>query len=98
VIDAIKQNGETEFAYERLRLLLRLRNSVIHGGAPDVYDSDKYHRYYETYGDDPLFDLEVITARCLRSTVFNGALVEHADPNADLIRAYREGSLARRTT
>ncbi len=32
-----------------LKLLLKLRASVIHGGAPDVYDSEKYHRYLETY-------------------------------------------------
>ncbi len=96
VIDAISKHGETNFEYPRLRLLLGLRNSVIHGGAPDVYESDKYHRYYETYGDDPLFDLERIAAQCLRSTIFEGTLVEHPDPNADIIRAYREGTLRNR--
>lgn len=96
VIDAIRQHGETNFEYERLRLLLGLRASVIHGGAPDVYDAEKYHRYYETYGDDPIFDLELITARSLRATIFANALVEHPDPHADLIKAYREGTLARR--
>lgn len=92
VIDAIGQNGGTGFDYDRLRLLLRLRNSVIHGGAPDVYDSDRYHQYYEQYGDDPLYDLEVITAQCLRACIFEGALVEHPDPHADLIRAYNDDS------
>jgi hypothetical protein len=91
VIDAIGKHDEVNFEYERLKLLLRLRASVIHGGAPDVYDSDKYHRYYEQYGDDPIFDLELITSRCLRSEIFGGLLIEHPDPNADLIRAYREG-------
>lgn len=97
VIDAIGQNGGTGFDYDRLRLLLRLRNSVIHGGAPDVYDSERYHQYYEQYGDDPLYDLEVITAQCLRACIFEGALVEHSDPHADLIRAYQDGTLGRRT-
>jgi hypothetical protein len=95
VIDAMGKHGEANFEYERLKLLLRLRASVIHGGAPDVYDSDKYHRYYEQYGDDPIFDLELITARCLRSEIFGGLLIEHPDPNADLIRAYREGRTGR---
>lgn len=94
VIDAIGQNGGTGFDYDRLRLLLRLRNSVIHGGAPDVYDSDRYHQYYEQYGDDPLYDLEVITAQCLRACIFEGALVEHPDPHADLIRAYNDDGRA----
>ena len=96
VVDAFGRHGEASFEYPRLRLLLGIRNSVIHGGAPDVYESDKYHRYYETYGDDPLFDLERITAQCLRSTIFDGALVEHPDPNAEIIRAYREGTLGNR--
>jgi hypothetical protein len=95
VIDAIGQQSETNFEYERLRLLLGLRNSVVHGGAPDVYDSDKYQQYYENYGDDPIFDLELITARCLRSTVFSNALIEHPDPFADLIQAYKDGTLER---
>src|SRR6202035_3698511 len=34
VIDALTQHGGTAFPYERLRLLLGFRNSVLHGGAP----------------------------------------------------------------
>ena len=90
VVDAIGQRDDMNFDYRRLRLLLSLRASVIHGGAPDVYDSDSYYRYYENYGDDPIRDLELITARCLRFTIFGTALVEHPDPYADVIRAYKE--------
>ncbi len=88
VIDAVGQYGEAGFDYERLRLLLGLRASVIHGGAPDVYDLSKYHRYYESYGEDPIVDLGVIVARCLRAVIFAGTLVPHPDPHADLIRAH----------
>ena len=95
VVDAIGQHSDTSFDYKRLRLLLSLRGSVIHGGAPDVYDSDSYYRYYENYADDPIRDLELITARCLRSKIFGAAFVEHPDPHADLIRAYKEGKLDR---
>lgn len=91
IIEAVGRDGGAGFEYKRLRHLLRLRASVIHGGAPDVYDSDKYHEYYEQYGDDPLHDLEIIAAQCLRACIFEGALVEHPDPHADLIRAYQEG-------
>jgi hypothetical protein len=59
VVEAIGQHGDPK----RLRLLLSLRGSVFHGGAPDVYDSDSYYRYYENYGDNPIRDLELITAR-----------------------------------
>jgi hypothetical protein len=95
VIDAVGQYGGEAFEYRRLKMLLSLRGSVIHGGAPDVYDSKSYHRYYETYLEDPIFDLELITAQCFRSSIFGGALIEHPDPHAELIRAYREGTLKR---
>jgi hypothetical protein len=39
----------------------------------------------------------VITAQCLRVCIFEAALVEHPDPHADLIRAYQDGTLGRRT-
>lgn len=68
VIDALTKHGSTAFPYERLRLLLSLRNSVMHGGAPDVHDSAKYHRYYETYGEDPIVDIELIAAQCFRGS------------------------------
>lgn len=74
-----------EFSEERLRLLIRLRGSVIHGGAPDVYDSRKYARYWNDYGEDPIRDLERITAACLRRAVFDDTLVEHPHTYADLI-------------
>jgi hypothetical protein len=72
---------------QRVRVLLKLRSSVIHGGAPNVHESDKYQRYYETYGEDPIFDLERLTARCLRSFVFGGALKQHSHPHADKVSA-----------
>jgi hypothetical protein len=92
VIEAIRRHDEGAFEPERLKMLLKLRASVIHGGAPDVYDSEKYHRYYERYGDDPIFDLELITAQSLRSTIFGNTLAEHAEPHAELIRAYKAGN------
>jgi hypothetical protein len=93
VVAGAKQYGATNYDSERVTLLMKLRGSVIHGGAPDVYESEKYHRYYDTFGDDPIFDLELIVALCLRTHVFGGALVEHPDPYADVIRAYRDGTL-----
>ena len=85
VLDALMKYGETQFPPERLRLLFKLRGSVIHGGAPDVYDADKYHRYLEAYGDDPITDIELIAATCFRSGIFNNKLVERPD-NREAIR------------
>jgi hypothetical protein len=72
---------------QRLRALMRIRADVIHGRAPDVYDSEEYAPYFDRYGDDPIRDMELVVGRCLRSIVFGDALREHADPNAERIAA-----------
>lgn len=65
VINAVGPVMGNAYDYERLKLLLGLRASVIHGGAPNVYESGDYHRYYERYEEDATRDLELIVARCL---------------------------------
>lgn len=69
----------------RLRLLMRIRGAVIHGAAPDVYDSENYAQYYVDYGADPIRDLELVVAKCLREAVFEGELGYHPSPNADIV-------------
>ncbi|MEZ0219111.1 MAG: hypothetical protein ACAH22_02325 [Tardiphaga sp.] len=86
-IEGIKATIGSHVDDKRLRLLTRLRGSVVHGGAPDVYDSSKYAKYFETYGQDPVYDLELVAAQCLRTVIFDGCLKEHADPNAPLFAA-----------
>lgn len=71
---------------DRLRLLLKLRGAVVHGAAPDVYESEHYEAYYSRYGEDPICDLDLLVARCLREGVFGGRLVVHPDPYADQIK------------
>lgn len=73
----------------RLRALVELRASVIHGGAPDVYDSRKYARYYREYNDDPIGDLELITAKCLQMQIFGLEMQNQSDPNAATIAQLR---------
>ncbi|WIU38597.1 hypothetical protein [Methylorubrum extorquens] len=65
----------------RLRLLMRVRGAVIHGAAPDVYESENYAQYYVDYGTDPIRDLELIVAKCLREAIFDGQLKYHPDSN-----------------
>jgi hypothetical protein len=85
VIDGVRGTVGEHVSEPRLRLLMNIRAAVIHGGAPDVYDSSKYARYYDKYGDDPIFDLGLVVARCLRKRIFGDTLVEHPDPHAGLI-------------
>jgi hypothetical protein len=87
VVDAVGPVMGPSYDQGRLKQLLSLRASVIHGGAPDVYDSSKYFAYYEKYVQDPIYDLELITARCLQSVVFGGVLVSRPHTYADLIKA-----------
>lgn len=71
---------------QRLRLLMRVRGAVIHGAAPDVYDSENYAQYYVDYGTDPIHDLELVVAKCLRETIFEGKLKYHLDPDEKYIK------------
>lgn len=91
VLDGIRAALGAHLPDARLRKLMGLRAAVIHGGAPDVYDSTKYSDYYAEYGVDPIYDLELITAACLRAKVFGGTLTTHADPNAEALRLGQQG-------
>ena len=88
VVNAVRPIMGEAYDATRVRVLLSLRASVIHGGAPNVYESTSYRRYYENYHEDAVRDLEVIVARCLQSEVFNGAAQERPHTYADLIEAH----------
>ncbi|WP_157063717.1 hypothetical protein [Phaeobacter sp. 11ANDIMAR09] len=97
IVDGVQQTLGAQISNARLRVILQLRGSVVHGRAPDVYDSSKYPKYYKKYKADPISDLELIAAACLRKTVFDDKLLVHVDPNADIIKeAQAAGRLPRR--
>lgn len=85
VVDAVGPVMGSEYTSERIRLMLGLRASVIHGGAPNVYESSKYEDYYEAYLMDPTRDLELIVARCLQTVIFPGTMSERPHTYAELI-------------
>lgn len=85
VIDAVRLTLGAHIEQDRVRLLLKLRASVIHGGAPDVYDSSKYIKYIRDYHADPITDLERLTEKCLRKVIFEDKLREQENPNAEII-------------
>lgn len=89
VIEAATKHGTETLPYERLKLLLSLRATVIHGGAPDVHDSGKYHKYYAAYGADPIADVETIAAQCFRAVIFEGLLQERPDRRQEMRAAIR---------
>lgn len=70
---------------QRLRLLLRIRGAVVHGAAPDAYDSANYEKYYLDFEADPIRDMELVTAKCLREAIFSGKLPYHSDPHAEIV-------------
>lgn len=97
VVDGVNETLGVAASAEQLREILSLRASVIHGGAPDVYDSRKYPKYWRKYGCDPIRDLELVVSACLKERVFRGELREHPDPNGDVIeKARAEGRLPRK--
>ena len=73
----------------RLALLMRVRGAVVHGAAPDVYDSDHYARYYVDYGTDPIRDVELVVARCLRAKIFEGSMQVHTHPKQAVFEGLR---------
>lgn len=69
----------------RLKMLFKVRGAVIHGAAPNVFESTYYEAYYVEYGADPIRDVELIVSKCLRASIFADALAYHAHPNAAMI-------------
>jgi hypothetical protein len=82
-VDFVKRTIETPIDKNRLVLLMKIRGAVIHGAAPDVYDSEHYAAYYATYEIDPLRDIELIVAECLRKNIFQDVLGPHIVPDAE---------------
>jgi len=89
VIKGVRDLLGEQLEWERLSLLMKLRGSVIHGGAPDVFESSKYAKYYSRYGDDPISDMDIVVTECLRRKIFGAAFVEQPDPFAKILEEHR---------
>ncbi len=79
IVDAVVPIMGSDYDSARIRRLLKLRAAVIHGGAPEVYDSSRYAEYYRDFLEDPVRDLESITARSLSQAIFNGSQIVKAE-------------------
>jgi len=71
VIKGVKQAVGFDLCEKRIRLLAELRGSIVHGGAPEIYDSKKYAKYYKRYKTCPSRDLGILVAECIRVTAFD---------------------------
>ncbi|WP_420419747.1 hypothetical protein [Pacificispira sp.] len=97
VIDGVRNIIGSHVQDARLRLLMYLRAAVIHGGAPDVFDSSKYAKYFTDYDADPVRDMEQVVAACLNMKIFDSKILHGEDPGADLIRiAQQNGEMVRK--
>lgn len=67
-----------------------MRASVVHGGAPDIYESRKYAKYYRTFGEDPIRDMGPIVAACLPQKLFEGLPGAHAGTHQAITDKARE--------
>lgn len=85
IIAGVHSTLGTYIDERRLRLLLDIRASVIHGGAPDVYDSSKYRKYYQKYSAGPINDMDELVAESLRRRIFGTTINLQDDPNAEII-------------
>lgn len=81
----VQDTVDTTIERSRLELLMRVRGAVVHGAAPDVYESENYEKYYLDYETDPIRDLELVVAKCLRADIFGDALAYHPGPQAQLV-------------
>lgn len=86
VTDAVRELIGTHIPEARIKALSSLRAAVLHGGAPQVFDSSEYAKYYHKYRDDPVRDLEILAAECLKRRIFGDQMKEKAYPNEEIIR------------
>jgi hypothetical protein len=93
MVHAVGGHLGPSFDATRARRLAKLRASVIHGGAPNIYEASVYHRYYVDYRRDPIRDLELVTARCLQHRIFGESLSERPHTHAELIRQHTGASV-----
>ena len=93
-IDKFKSALSISIDDKRFRLLRNIRADVIHGRAPDVYDSPAYEKYFSGYECDPIDDLEAATSKILSNEIFGDTLRIRIDPQSELIsRAQASGDL-----
>jgi hypothetical protein len=79
---------------KRLDALLRIRNTMLHGGAPDLFASSKYLEYAQKYSNDPSTDVQLLVSKCLRKHIFDADFRCQDNPDAEIVQFARaQGSI-----
>jgi hypothetical protein len=95
IVDGLKNAVDVEVSDKRIKLLAGLRGSIVHGGAPEIYDSKKYAEYYKKYKVCPAKDLSILVATCINRRVFDNLITEQPDEHQALIdRAIDAGKIS----
>ena len=97
-VSFIRETIENSIDPDRLRLLLHLRGAVVHGAAPDGHESIHYEKYYSNYAADPILDLELVVAKCLRKVIFDNTFSVQKDPHAVIMADLQARNLLTRRT
>ena len=79
IVYGVKESVGTEISEARLKILIGLRASIVHGGAPEIYDSKKYAQYYKKYKVCPSKDLNILVAACINKSVFENKVFAQSD-------------------
>jgi hypothetical protein len=89
IANTLKENIEEK----RLDALLRIRNSMLHGGAPDLFASSNYLEYAQKYSSAPSSDVQILVAKCLRRHIFGDEFRCQDDPDAEIVQFVRAQGL-----
>lgn len=74
---------------KRLDGLLRIRNTMLHGGTPDLFASSKYLEYAQKYSSDPSTDIQLLAAKCLRTQIFGTEFRPQDNPDFEALEFAR---------
>lgn len=90
----VKETLSEDLPEKRLDALLGIRNTMLHGGAPDLFASSNYLEYAQNYSTDPSTDIQLLVAKCLRKHIFGDQFRPQDNPDAEIMQfAQAEGLL-----
>ncbi len=89
----IKETLKENIEEKRLDALLRIRNTMLHGGAPDLFASSNYLEYAQKYSTDPSTDVQLVVAKCLRRHIFGDEFRRQDNPDDEIVQFARAQGL-----
>ncbi|MBY3139043.1 hypothetical protein [Rhizobium laguerreae] len=84
--EGVKRTLNKDVDEKRLDALLRIRNTMLHGGAPDLFASSNYLKYAEKHFIDPATDIQLLVAKCLRLHIFGKLFRPQGNPDINVLQ------------